>query len=39
VNDYEVAVKSIGFSTVFKEIKTPENGFPSFFISKNLLPT
>jgi len=37
VNDYEVAVKSIGFSTVFKEIKTPENGFPSFFISKNLL--
>ena len=34
-NEYEIAVKSIGFSKSFKQIHTPEDDNPSFFISKS----
>lgn len=34
-NEYEIAVKSIGFSKSFKQIHAPEDDNPSFFISKS----
>ena len=34
-NEYEIAVKSIGFSKNFKQIHAPEDDNPSFFISKS----
>ena len=33
--NYEISVESIGFSKNFKQIHIPEDGFPSFFISKS----
>lgn len=38
-DNYEVAVKSLGFSRTFKQMRIPENDFPSFFISKSNLPS
>ena len=37
LNNYEVAVESLGFSTTFKHITIPENDYPSFFISQSRL--
>lgn len=33
--NYELSVESIGFSKNFKQIHLPDDGFPSFFISKS----
>lgn len=37
--NFEVAVKSIGFSTNFKTICVPPENYPSFFISKSPVPS
>jgi hypothetical protein len=37
-NKYEIAIESVGFSCLFRNIKLPEGDYPSFIITNQFTP-